>query len=395
MLSLSELRARLHDLEADHVERTRAGQNARKIGEAICAFANDLAGRGAPGVLFVGANDDGSCAGLEVTDELLRDLAAFAQDGRIVPLPVLATRAAEIDGCRVAIVEVQPSDNPPVKFEGRVCVRRGPRRGYATPEEERRLTERRNAFNLPVDQQAVRGATLVDLDLLLFEREVLTASFAPDILEENGRSKEQQLRALRLISAEGIPTLAGILVLGINPREWLPGAYVQFVRYPGTEIEDVVADQKEIGGPLSQQLRQIDEVLAANIGQAAQLAGRIEQPVPTYPLVAVQELVRNAVLHRNYVGTATPVRLTWFADRVEITSPGGPFGEVTAENFGSPAVTAYRNPTLAAVAKDLGFVQRFGSGIARARRALAFNGNPPPEFLVEQNFVHVTIWRRP
>ena len=55
----------------------------------------------------------------------------------------------------------------------------------------------------------------------------------------------------------------------------------------------------------------------------------------------------------------------------------------------------YRNPNLAAVMKELGYVQRFGMGIAMARQAMADNGNPPLEFQVEDPFIGVVLRRRP
>jgi len=76
-----------------------------------------------------------------------------------------------------------------------------------------------------------------------------------------------------------------------------------------------------------------------------------------------------APMHR-YEATNAPVRVYWFDDRIEIHNPGGPFGSVTQENFGRPGVTDYRNPNLAEALRALGFVQRFGAGIAIARRAL-------------------------
>src|SRR2546422_4427262 len=97
---------------------------------------------------------------------------------------------------------------------------------------------------------------------------------------------------------------------------------------------------------------------------------------PDYPLVAIQQLARNAVMHRTYESTNAPIRITWFNDRVEIQNPGGPFGLVTRRNFGTAGATDYRNPHLAEVMKNLGFVQRFGIGIALARSEMAKNGNP-------------------
>jgi ATP-dependent DNA helicase RecG len=100
------------------------------------------------------------------------------------------------------------------------------------------------------------------------------------------------------------------------------------------------------------------------------------------------------VLHRSYEGTNAPVRVYWFADRIEIHSPGGPFGQVNPENFGRPGVTDYRNPHLAEALKILGFVQKFGAGIPIARQSLEKNANPPVEFVVEPNHVLAVVRRR-
>jgi ATP-dependent DNA helicase RecG len=390
MLSDDELRHLLRQGEADHVERTQRF-DPTKLGEAICAFANDLPDRRATGVLFIGVTDRGECANLTIDEQLLQTLMGFRTDGTILPPPMIHVRRHTLDGCTMAIVEVEPSDNPPIKFSGRTCIRIGPRRGFATAEEERRLTEKRRWGALSFDQQPLPGTSIDDLDTLRFREEYLPALIHPDVLAENARSTEQQMRALGLLGPRGEATVTGLLVCGKNPRAWLPGAYVQFVRYPGREIGDVVQDQKEIDGVLAELIRRVDEVIATNITQPAALSGPVQQTRPSYPAIALQEFSRNAVIHRSYEGTASPVMLTWYEDRVEITSPGGPYGAVTAETFGHPGLTDARNPALASAAKAMGFVQRFGSGIPRAQRALAQNGNPPAEFRIEPNFVHVTV----
>lgn len=391
MLSDDELRRYLTDLEAVNVERTAGIRDKSKFGEAICAFANDLPDRRHTGVLFVGVHDDGRCAGLAIDEQLMQTLAGFRTDGTITPFPVMHVRRHVLDGCTVAIVEVEPSDNPPLKFNGRVCVRIAGRRGYATAEEERRLTEKRRWGNVPFDQQPVSGASIRELDLQRLRDEYLPAAIPADVLAENGREIEDQLRALRFLAPDGRPTTAGLLVIGKDPRSWLPGAYVQFVRYPGTEIGDTVRDHKVIDGNLADLLRRLDEVITANIEIRSDLAGPVQRDHPTYPIIALQELTRNAVIHRTYEGTAAPVRIIWFDDRIEITSPGGPYGTVTLQSFGNDGLTDYRNPTLGEAARAMNFIQRFGSGIPRARRALDANGNPPLTFRVEPNFVHVSV----
>ena len=391
MLSDDDLRRYLRDLEADNVERTSGIADKEKFGQAICAFGNDLPNRGDTGVLLVGVRDNGDCANLVVDERLIQTLAGFRSDGSITPFPVMHVRKYVLDGCTIAIVEVEPSDNPPLKYQGRVCIRIGPRRGYATAEEERRLTEKRRWGNLPFDQQPVPGASIQDLDLLRFREEYLPAAIPADVLEENGRDIGDQLRALRFVAPNNHPTAAGLLVCGKDPRGWLPGAYVQFVRYPGNSMGEDIRDHKEIGGSLAELLRRIDEILTANIEIRSDLSGPMQRDRPTYPIVALQELIRNAVIHRTYEGTAAPVMLTWYDDRIEITSPGGPHGAVTIASFGVEGLTDYRNPALAEAAKAMGFIQRFGSGIPRTRAALARNGNPPPEFRVEPNYVQVTV----
>ena len=141
-------------------------------------------------------------------------------------------------------------------------------------------------------------------------------------------------------------------------------------------------------------MSQIDELLRLHIMTRIDITSAdIEQRHPDYPLPALQQIVRNAVMHRSYEGTNAPVRLYWYADRVEITSPGGPFGLVTAENFGAPGINDYRNPHLAEAMRTLGYAQHFGVGIQIVRDALARNGNPPLEFRVGPRTVIATIRR--
>src|SRR5260370_31996202 len=90
-------------------------------------------------------------------------------------------------------------------------------------------------------------------------------------------------------------------------------------------------------------------------------------------------------------GTNAPVHIQWFWDGIEILSPGGPYGHANRANFGQPAITDYRNPDLAEAMRNLGYVQRFGVGIALARKELEKNGNPPLEFQVEDAHVLATL----
>jgi ATP-dependent DNA helicase RecG len=391
-----ELEQLLNDLESDQAERTESTTDGDKFRQAICAFANDLPDHRSAGVLFVGVNNRGEPTGASVSDQLLQNLASIRGDGNILPFPSMDVQKRTLKGQDVAVVFVHPSSAPPVRFKGTVWIRSGPRRGIANPDDERRLNEKRRSRDIPADIRPVESAPLDVLDELLFRRIYLPSAVSIEALAQNERSLEHQFIACKLAhpSATVCPTLLGILVAGKAPTDWIPGAYTQFVRVDGLVLGDPVKDSRELRGPLPDLLSEVDELLKANIQTSVDFtSGPIEIRKPDYPLVALQQIARNAVLHRSYENTNAPVRIYWFSDRVEIQSPGGPFGQVTKQNFGQPGAYDYRNPNLAAAMKEMGYVQRFGFGIPTARRELAKNGNQAIEFQVEDAYVAAIIRR--
>src|SRR5581483_8358976 len=145
-----------------------------------------------------------------------------------------------------------------------------------------------------------------------------------------------------------VPTVLGILVTGRDPSAFIGGAYVQFLRLDGSSLTDPIRDAADIAGPLPELLRMTEEKLEAHLETSRDLtSGPVEILRPDYPFTAIQQLVRNALLHRNYEGTNAPVRVYWYSDRIEILSPGGPYGHVNRSNFGTPGATDYRNLHLA------------------------------------------------
>jgi ATP-dependent DNA helicase RecG len=394
-LSDDELLVLINDLESDRVERKRAwkGDAPEKGRQAVCAFANDLPSHDKPGVLFVGVEDSGAPAAADfvVTDELLQTLADIKTDGKTTPLPTMTVAKRHLLGRDMAVVTVWPADAPPVRLEGRIWIRTGPRRGQASAQDERVLTEKRRYRDRSFDTHPVGGSSLDDLSRSYFEGEFLPQAVARDVLEVNGRSYKERLASLGMIASvdEPIPTVVGLLALGTSPRSWVPSAYIQFLRIRGTQWGDPVMDEAELDGNLETMLRRLDDKLKATLAVAVDFTSGAATEVRTspYPLSALQQLTRNAVMHRTYEGTNAPVRVYWFDDRIEISSTGGPYGAVTQANFGRPGVADYRNPVLAGVLKTMGFVQRFGFGIAEARRAMQANGNPLLEFQVEATMV--------
>ena len=386
-----------HETDRTEFKETLQGKAPKRIREAICAFANDLPGRGEPGIAVVGLKNDGTPAGTVIDEELILSLTHMRSDGNIVPPPTLVVEKREYNASDIAVVTVWPSDSPPVRFNGAIHIRIGPRRGIATAQEERILNERRRHGDRPFDISPVDGTGSDDLNRRQFEDEYLPNAVDRELLEKNDRTLEERLAAAKMTDSvdSGSATILGLLTVGVRSRDFIPGAYVQFLRISGNSLSGEIDDELEIDGAVSDVLKRLEDKLRAhNRQQIDVVSGDLEHRTESYPLAALQQLVRNAIMHRVYDGTNAPVRVTWFDDRIEIQSPGGPFGSVTSENFGQPGVTDYRNPNLAEAMKVLGYVQRFGVGIAIARKLLQEAGHPDIEFPPSQTHVLAIVRAR-
>jgi ATP-dependent DNA helicase RecG len=397
MIDEPKLLELLADLESFCVERTISATDTDKFREAICSFANDMPGSGLPGFLMIGADDrTGAPSGLRVTDDLLKQLVSYSTDGAILPPPALAVyRMALSSGAGdIAVVEVQPSHLPPVRYKGRVCIRVGPRKGTANEAQERILVERRRAAIKPFDAQPCIGSTLQDLAMDLFLSAYRPQAVAAEVIIENNRPVEQQMASLRLYDL-GIdaPTHAAILLFAKDPLQWLPHAFIQYVRFDGAVITDTPLAEKRFSGDLLTMLRTLESSVKAIPTVRPVAAGALrENTVYDYPPVAIRELLMNAVMHRSYEAAA-PIRFYQFSDHIEISSPGPLYGEATPANF--PRQTSYRNPVVAEALKVLGFVNQFGRGVARAQEALRRNASPQATFEFGDTYFGATIPARP
>lgn len=178
----------LRDLESPSSERKESFADKDRVCQAICAFANDMTSSGRPGYVFIGAKDDGSPAGIPITDELLLSLTALRSDGRILPQPRMVVEKRVLLGVPMAVVEVHPADLPPVRYKGVVWIRVGPRRDRANEAEERALSERRaNVAGRTWDARPCDEASPDDLALDLFAT-YRSYAVAREVVDENRRT---------------------------------------------------------------------------------------------------------------------------------------------------------------------------------------------------------------
>lgn len=167
MISKEELEKLLLDIENSRVERTISTTNTDKFGEAICAFCNDYPDSQQAGYLIVGAKDNGSRCGLNVTDQIQINIAAIRSDGNIQPQPAMAIEKFTFADGDLLVAEVQPSNFPPVRYKGKIWIRVGARKAVANEAEEKILYEKRAANIKTFDAMPCTGATINDLDIKL------------------------------------------------------------------------------------------------------------------------------------------------------------------------------------------------------------------------------------
>ncbi len=382
MITKDEIQSLLADIESDRVERTVSTNNTDKFGQAICAFANDLPNHNLPGYLIIGADDKtGNINGnVRITDQLLQNLGGIKTDGKLQPQVSMTVEKVSLQEGDVAVVTVQPCRFTPVRYEGRVWIRNGPRKCIASEEDERLLLEKRTSRMLTFDALPCIDATIEDLDLDAFKQIYLPKAFPEEILRTENRSIDQRLEALNFFSTRHkCPTYAGIIMFGKNPEKFLPGCYVQYVRFEGRNRAGRIKSEYKFSGNLVKILSQLDTFVDATISnrRPVPVSSLREEVRIDYPHWATRELLMNAICHRDYEGNG-PVQFYQYDDRIEIMNPGGLYGKVTPDNF--PYVNDYRNAVVAEGMKVLGFVNRYSRGVQTVQDELKANGNGAADF---------------
>ena len=389
MLTKNSLSKILSASESSHIERIVSTNDMDKFCQAICSFSNDVSSSGKNGYLIIGAHNDGKLSGLKVDDKLLLKISNIRTDGNILPQPTMSVEKFSFEDGELLVVEVQPSEFPPVRYRGRIWVRVGPRKSTATEAEEKILMERRLSNIHTFDAMPCLGTNINDLDVKIIEKEYLPKAVAEDILAEDNRCIEEQLASLGFYDLRyNCPTNGAIVLFGKNPERYLHGSYIQYVHFKGKDRAGDIINEHKFAGNLCRELPKIDTFIETSIAQKRPIPVSVlrEETFSKYPYWATRELLMNAIMHRDYE-TNAPVQFYEYDDRIEVQNPGGLYGKVTPENF--PNVSDYRNPFIAEAMKVLGYVNRFSRGVDRVQKELIENGNGKAKF----DFSLITAFR--
>lgn len=266
-----------------------------------------------------------------------------------------------------------------------------------------RTTRRRAAANGagspagPEFERHVREeATLADLDLDLAE-----AFLGPT---PAGRQPvADSLQHYGLVRQDGgdwrVTNAALLLFARADGRRWHPRAVLQVTRVAGTQrlagnqnVTDAVHLYPPLAGTIGEALR----VAGMRVRRSEALRDIFFRDMPEYPDFAWRELIVNAIAHRDYAISNRGTVVTFFDDRMEVSSPGGPIAPVTVEtlNSGKP-VRAHRNPMLARVLADCGIMQGTGTGFAKVFEAMAKSSLRSPRVVHQTGLFLVTLRNEP
>ena len=247
------------------------------------------------------------------------------------------------------------------------------------------------------DERPVERATLSMMD-----GDKLEAYLLQRRLERPGFAQLTQEQAYEMlnITRNGVPTLAGVLNFALYPQGYFPQLGITAIVVPGTQIGDVAADSarfvnnKRIEGTIPAMAEEALAFCQRNMKVRTiidrETGRRIDRT--EYPMDAIREAVLNALIHRDYsiYTEGTPIQIDFFADRLEIHSPGSLYGRMTVEQLGI-ARPDLRNPALAVMTEVLTGAENRYSGIPTIRRSMAEYGLPAPRFENRRNEFVVTF----
>lgn len=361
--------------ESQFFDRKSGRLAARDFAPQLSAFAN-----ASGGLIAIGIEDDGRITG--VSDEKENSFRQAAFDNlQIPPLYRIEKVKCTLESGNMGFImlfHITPSANDIIKLKnGEAYLRVGDTSRKLSAEQLAALEYSKGIKSF--ESRIIDDATLDDLDQDLIHQ--YTALLDPavssplDVLKGRGLIKEK--------AGNYAITVAAILLFGKAPTQYLPGARVRFLRYEGVTAEvgsrlNLVKDIT-LEKPLQQLLGEGQKLLASQMREFQQL-GRdgVFKKIPEYPEFAWLEGLVNAVAHRDYSIQGDYIRITMFDDRIEFSSPGRLPSIVTVDNIQTTRFS--RNPMIARVLSDFGWVRELNEGVKRIYTDMASFFLDPPVF---------------
>lgn len=335
--------------------------NDKKLAEEIIAFSNTLGG-----IIVIGVNDDGSIFGLSDDDirRLNKMISNTASDNVRPPVNPFVENVL-IQGKIVMVLTISEGISKPyMSNDGAIIVKNGADKRKVTSREEiQRMFQ--TAGLVHGDEIPANGMTINDLDSGYFS-EFLQKEFN-ETIDDSSDNLTRVLENMNLAN-KGVLNISGALLFGKDPQFRLPVFIVKAVAYPGKTIDDAhYISSLDLTGKLADIYQKSLNFIISNLKFIQDEKGINSTGEPEIPRIALEEILVNALIHRDYF-ILSPIRILIFSDRIEIISPGHLPNNLTVENV-KKGNSNIRNPILTSFATRLLPYRGLGSGIRRAIQA--------------------------
>ena len=321
------------------------------LAKEIVSFANTTGG-----TILIGVDDNGEISGTSKQEEWVMNIARNNLN------PAISCEATDflIKDRRILVVDIPKGKNKPYQtLDGKFYIRVGSTNRQATQSELMRLFQQSGFLHF--DLNPIEKASFKSLNQSKLDR-----YFEQYGVEFAAEEKDDKLRILRntdILNEENIPTVAGILIFGINPQRFLPFARITFAHFVGSEITEELIDKQNIEGNLDEQIDKSLSVIKNNFLNSSKIEGAKRKSLnESYPDKVFRELLVNAVVHRNYSITGSAIRIFMFDDRIEFISPGKLPNTVTIEKI-KAGVSYAVNPVIVKFMENLRYIDKLGRGI--------------------------------
>lgn len=362
-------------------------------GRAICAFANTEGG-----LVVLGVSDNQEIIGVaEDSEQVQERLTSFLQSGCSAPVSARLGRHEDPNGWVHWLEVPRQRGFEPMRYDGRVWVRRGRSSVEPSPTE---LQDLYNTFGyILTEERAVGAASVSELDTEAFRWYLQSLGIDTDRDPQPDAGDDLRNRAAAAeIGGRLQPTLYGLLAFGKTPQAYpqTQSFFVECVAHDGDGRADRVLHAAEAKGRLGEQ---VERALGwfSGLARLETYRGLRRQDRRLLPLPALREALVNAVAHRDYAITGSKIQLDVFASLVEVTSPGTLPNHMTEDSVRAGGRARSRNESMANYLLALGFMERRGRGWPVMRRAmLDFNGSEPEiEHDRDSGFVRVRFHLEP
>ena len=283
------------------------------------------------------------------------------------------------DSAPVYAIRVPRSTELHAMADGRVLIRSGSVNRPLGGQEIQRLASAKNTGDF--ETEAVPGATIEDFSRSMIDEYL--EKRAERTKRPHSGEVNRMLAEIGAVTADGKPTVGGLLLFSDYPQRWLPQSSVVFAKFVGTTPrgESGLAGysrREELTGPVPRLVEATWNLVWSEMAISAVVKGLEREETFEYPQFAVREALVNAICHRDYRLRGRRIEVRMFSDRLEVISPGGLPGFITVENIKDEHFS--RNPRLVGGLFHWGYIEELGLGIDRMIEVMEQAGHSPPKF---------------